>query len=401
MGLHEGPPLSGFTDVVPHMLIGAIEGQFDDDPTMFMHLVRPHLIEAYFNWYKAVDEVITDPDSRREFHSAHAYMSVGLVGQLTEIYDYTFQRERIMRVLGMPSLAVDPGQVDYSPEGLAELYPSLRTISPNTFWAEVYGSKSVRPNSEDGVGTVYDFLSLLVFKHWEDFYRKTGIPFAMEFEHPLTMFPYAINLGEIVLTRTFDKFVLPTFIRNDPYRSRFYDYYARKYEKEMDQRVKSGVFSGLFARLPARNMTVIDIGCGSGLIMNNLPSDMDVHVIGLDENASMVKMALEKGEHAVVGKARDCVSIFGTDSFECALASFWDYWEPDDQKTASFSAIRRVLKPGGRLVFNVHKPSLDWEEGIRKRLVDECGFATVHFSQELIERTNGGVYTAYYVSAEV
>lgn len=234
------------------------------------------------------------------------------------------------------------------------------------------------------------------------FFSDTSIPFAMEFPHAtIALLPEVIAIGEIIFRKVFDKYFLPSFVNYATYRDRFYTYFADKYEHEADLKIKKGVFEGLFNLMPGENLKVLDAACGTGLAFVNRPKDRIREMVGVDSNEKMVGIAQLNGGDARHGRIEELSNQFPLGEFDYVMAPFWDFWEPDVDKPMAFAELRKMVKPGGEVVFNVHKPHSGWEDVYSKLLIGSCGYKSVSFSHELIDRTGGGVYTAYYVVAEV
>ena len=53
-----------------------------------------------------------------------------------------------------------------------------------------------------------------------------------------------------------------------------------------------------------------------------------------------------------------------------AIMSFVDYWLTQSDRERVFEKARNLIKEGGRLVFNVHKPLAGWEENYKEMLTE-------------------------------
>lgn len=165
-------------------------------------------------------------------------------------------------------------------------------------------------------------------------------------------------------------------------------------------KIKEAVFKHLFELMPGDNISVLDAGCGTGLAYEKRPRDRSINMLGVDASPEMVSIATSKGELASLGKIEDIVLPAGDPGFDYAMLSFVDYWLLEKDRVAVFKNLKLCLKTGGKAVFNVHKPYYGWEDDYRKSLIEECGYRSVEIHSDVVERTEGGVYTAYYVVAE-
>ena len=110
--------------------------------------------------------------------------------------------------------------------------------------------------------------------------------------------------------------------------------------------------------------SVICLSCGETLISRHRHDYKTCSC----ENETMVDMANNAGESATVGRIDSASSIVGEGTMDYVMASFWDYWEPDANKPSSFRELKKVLRPGGKVVFNVHKPHFSITKDFAKKL---------------------------------
>jgi ubiquinone/menaquinone biosynthesis C-methylase UbiE len=101
--------------------------------------------------------------------------------------------------------------------------------------------------------------------------------------------------------------------------------------------------------------TVLDVGCGTGtlavLLKRRHPG---VEVTGLDPDPKALARARQKAERAgakVCFEHGFCDEIkHSTASFDLVVSSFMFHHLEPDQKSGTLREVRRVLKPGGRLL---------------------------------------------------
>jgi ubiquinone/menaquinone biosynthesis C-methylase UbiE len=125
---------------------------------------------------------------------------------------------------------------------------------------------------------------------------------------------------------------------------------------------------------------VLDAGCGSGPLSAALRAKGAV-ITGFDASPEMIKLARQRlGEDAMLHVADLNQPLpFADGSFDDVLASLVLHYVPD--WTAPLAELRRVLKPGGRLVVSVNHP-------IVHKLVDSSVdyFAITQYSEEVDPR---------------
>lgn len=112
------------------------------------------------------------------------------------------------------------------------------------------------------------------------------------------------------------------------------------------------VASMLGAFLRAKNLKILDIGCGTGKVM-----DMLSHfgkVWGLDNNKKALSFCRKRGfRHITFGEAAD--TGFEDDFFD--VVTMLDVLEHTDEN-ATLQETRRILKPGGIMIITV--PAYQW-----------------------------------------
>jgi SAM-dependent methyltransferase len=105
-------------------------------------------------------------------------------------------------------------------------------------------------------------------------------------------------------------------------------------------------------RMPSR---VLEIAAGTGVVTRRLATDLapEVAIVATDLNQPMLDLAASLGTaRAVQWRQADATQLpFPDASFDVVVCQFAVMFFPD--KAKAFSESRRVLRPGGRLVFNV------------------------------------------------
>ena len=112
----------------------------------------------------------------------------------------------------------------------------------------------------------------------------------------------------------------------------------------------------LVRRLASRSLTrVLEIAAGTGVLTRNLASVLpeSVSIVATDLNQPMLDLASAIGtKRPVEWRQADAMQLpFPDEMFDAVVCQFGVMFFPE--KSKAFSEARRVLRPGGVLIFNV------------------------------------------------
>jgi SAM-dependent methyltransferase len=122
--------------------------------------------------------------------------------------------------------------------------------------------------------------------------------------------------------------------------------------------------------------TVVELGVGTGRIA--IPTAMaGVSVIGVDSSAGMLAVCRERGDEAGVGALLDLrVGDLRRPPVDervalvtCPFRAFL-HLSSDEERLQALGAVRELLEPGGRLVFDVFAPSQEDVEETHGRWIE-------------------------------
>lgn len=115
---------------------------------------------------------------------------------------------------------------------------------------------------------------------------------------------------------------------------------------------RSAVRTAVDLLAPGRDDRMLDLATGTGEVLRQLARRVERprEVVGVDASAAMLAhvSALPAGWSVRIGDARELA--FGDDEFDVVSASYVLHVLADGDLPAALAELRRVLRPGGRLV---------------------------------------------------
>jgi len=110
---------------------------------------------------------------------------------------------------------------------------------------------------------------------------------------------------------------------------------------------------------PVEGKSVLDIGCAAGHLSAKLAA-AGAEVLGVDASEAMISLARKEFGSVARFEVADVAKPLSIpdSSIDVVTASLVLHYLPD--WTATLAELRRVLRPGGLLVFSVHHPGEDW-----------------------------------------
>ncbi len=120
---------------------------------------------------------------------------------------------------------------------------------------------------------------------------------------------------------------------------------------------------------------VLEVGCGTGEVAQRARARVGPggQVSGIDPSPDMIAVAQQKAAHAGLRIDYRVAPIealpFPDATFDVVLSSLMMHHLPDDLKSVGLAEVRRVLKPGGRLLIVDFKQPRGWLATLAMRIL--------------------------------
>ena len=177
---------------------------------------------------------------------------------------------------------------------------------------------------------------------------------------------------------------------------------AEIYERSMAPMLFEPYAADLAGRLDAgESRDVLEIGAGTGVLTRALVGALppDVAITAIDLNQAMLDRAAaaSSGRRVEWRRAAAADLPFPDRSFDTVVSQFTAMFFPD--KPRVFAEVRRVLRPGGRFVFNVWDRLADNEfaDVVDAAIASVCPNDPPHF----MARTPHGYYDPAAIAADL
>ena len=160
----------------------------------------------------------------------------------------------------------------------------------------------------------------------------------------------------------------------------FFDLVAPEYEAIIDPSVNRRVYRHLMAYVLDKltdkvdSLKVLDYGIGTGLILDTVTKlfgKFPIELYGVDFSQKMLDICQRKTRIDKIKQLMKCTyskAPFHANFFDAVLASFVVHYFIDE---APFHEIWRLLRPGGILAFNLHKPENNYQQYIQMLLCEK------------------------------
>jgi SAM-dependent methyltransferase len=176
----------------------------------------------------------------------------------------------------------------------------------------------------------------------------------------------------------------------------FYDYVADGYDELYDAE-QFRIENEQIARViePAAVGSILDIGCGTGLLLDMFPDRKNENYVGVDPSRKMLEKLKSKHPGAdVIHSTFEDLKEFGQFDFVTSLFGGISYVNPD-----SFGKLKAMVKGGGKYFLMFYK------KGYTPVLYGETGMTFSHFSHDkkFLTEVFGKVedYSNYWIASNI
>ena len=223
----------------------------------------------------------------------------------------------------------------------------------------------------------------------DNWYLKDGIPFYVYLEDTFAALPKILikdRNGQSSFIHEFTGSLVMPRPFSDEETSEMWNQLAAEYDedasaeaKKVAWEFKKVLYSLLIkeCQLQAGN-THVELCCGPGNIVEQIPEGVTVY--GFDIAEEMVKRATTRGMQAQEVNLNQEKIPLDDASVDSVNISFGEMWLDMSHVSAE---TYRILKPGGRFIFNLYNVSSEYIESIEK-ILSQAGFAVELKHEEII-----------------
>ncbi len=116
-----------------------------------------------------------------------------------------------------------------------------------------------------------------------------------------------------------------------------------------------------------RNIRILDLGCGTGGLLDQLSNLGFEKLSGIDLSVDAVQYCKERGHEVIQGNAEDAHTFFEKNTFDVIVCNDVLCYFEKERWTQLLSQFSMLLKPNGRFIANV--PTLKAFSGMHDRSV--------------------------------
>jgi ubiquinone/menaquinone biosynthesis C-methylase UbiE len=136
-----------------------------------------------------------------------------------------------------------------------------------------------------------------------------------------------------------------------------FDYWSRTYDNPAVQAlIYRPVHSLVVRELRAANASsVLDVGCGTGILLDRLQRELAIETVGCDWSPGMLEQARRRRSGFSLLRADAGCLPLSDGRFDAVVTTEAFHWFPD--QPGALKEFHRVLRPGGRLLIALVNPS--------------------------------------------
>jgi ubiquinone/menaquinone biosynthesis C-methylase UbiE len=181
-------------------------------------------------------------------------------------------------------------------------------------------------------------------------------------------------------------------MQNDAYRN-----VAGIYDRLFDSMNKGLRLVGIHMFRPAKGMSILDVGCGTGVYLD-LYRRYQCHLYGLDASPSMLDVARKRLSDAAQLDLGDATRMpYESHKFDLVISMLTLHEMSSESRAAVMGEIKRVLKPDGRiLLIDFHPGPYQPVQGWISRSIiwlSEIAAGWKHFRNQQHFLSHGGLPT--------